>query len=261
MTRNGPDASPYFLECVDRAMKTLDCFTLESPELRLTDLSERLGLSKAQVLRIATTFESGGYLVRDPDTKRYRLGAHLFHLGTVALQQLDLRRAAYQHLRRLAAETKETAGLFVPDPLGPICIDVVQSPKAMRVYAQLGSQMPWNAGTSPKVILAYLPEAERESILARFPLKRYTPYTVTNLDELRAVLCQIRCDGYHIGDRDLDEDAMGIGAPIFDHSGHIAAAIGVAAPSVRLPESEIQRFVELVRAATRDISRELGYRG
>ncbi|MGH2559664.1 MAG: IclR family transcriptional regulator [Thermomicrobiales bacterium] len=240
-------------------MQVLDCFTLETPELRLTDLSERLRLSKAQVLRILSTLESGGYLTRDPVTKRYRLGVHLFHLGTVARQQMDIRRVAQPQLRWLLEETQETAALFVPDPLGPICVDVLQSPKAMRVFAQLGSRMPWNAGTSPKVILAHLPEEERERFLSQADLKRYTPYTVTDPDALREVLCQIRRDGYHIGDRDLDEGAMGIGAPIFDHAGRIAGAIGVAAPATRLPNHEVARFVDLVRTATSEISRQLGY--
>lgn len=255
-----PDRPKYHLECVERVMQVLDCFTLETPELRLTDLSARLGLSKAQVLRILTTLERGGYLSRDPDTKRYRLGLHPFHLGTVARQQMDLRRLAQPHLRWLLEETQETAALFVPDPLGPICVDVLQSPKAMRVYAQLGSRMPWNAGTSPKVILAYLPEEECERILAHAELRRYTPFTVTDPAALRAVLGQIRRDGYHIGDRDLDEGAMGIGAPIFDHAGRIAAAIGVAAPATRLPAAEVARFIDLVRTATAEISRQMGYR-
>jgi DNA-binding IclR family transcriptional regulator len=250
----------YHLEGVERVMQVLDCFTFDAPELRLTDLSERLGLSKAQVLRIVTTLEAGGYLTRDPDTKRYRLGVHLFHLGTVARLQMDLRRIAQPLLRWLLEETQETAALFVPDPLGPICVDVLQSPKAMRVFAQLGSRMPWNAGTSPKVILAYLPDEERERILAHAELKRYTPFTVTTVDALQEVLCRIRRDGYHIGNRDLDEGAMGIGAPIFDHAGRIAGAIAVAAPATRLPDHEVARFVDVVQTATAEISRQLGYR-
>ena len=63
-------SSPYFLEGVDRVMKVLDCFSLETPELRLTDLSERLGMPKTQVLRIVSTLEAGGYLSRDERTKR-----------------------------------------------------------------------------------------------------------------------------------------------------------------------------------------------
>ena len=258
--RRGEAAPPYFLESVGRAMKMLDCFTLEAPELRLTDLSERLGMSKAQVLRIATTLVSGGYLARDEVTKRYRLGMRLFHLGMLVRHQMDLRRIAQPYLGRLAEATKETAGLFVYDPTGPICIDVLQSPKAMRVYAQLGSRMPWNAGTSPKVILAFLPEEERERILARGNFERFTEFTVTDPNEIRKLLGDIRRSGYHVGVRDLDEDALGVSAPIFDDAGRIAGAIGVAAPAVRLPDADLGRFIDLVRGATCEISRQLGYR-
>jgi IclR family KDG regulon transcriptional repressor len=265
----GPETAPvrvefwgmaYFLEGVDRVVRLLDCFSDETPELRLTDLSERLGISKAQVLRIGSTLEAGGYLVRDAETKRYRLGVRLFHLGMIVRHQMDLRQIALPHLRCLAERTEETAALFVPDPLGPICLEVVQSRKAMRVFAQLGSRMPWNAGTSSKVILAHLPAAERERILARGSFKRYTEHTVTDPERIRALLEEIRRRGYHIAARDLDADAMGIGAPIFDDAGQIAGAIGVAAPAVRLPEADLERIIGLVREATAEISRQLGYR-
>lgn len=250
----------YFVEGADRVMKVLDCFTAETPELRLTDLSERLGISKASLLRIVSTLETGSYLTRDPETKRYRLGVRLFHLGMIVRHQMDLRAVAQPELQHLAAVTGETAALFVPDPLGPICIDVVQSSRAMRVYAQLGSRMPWNAGTSPKVILAYLPEEEQERILERGQFERFTEHTVTEPDRIREILREIRRRGYHVGVRDLDADALGIGAPIFDDTGHIAGAISVAAPVVRLPEAEIGPMVELVRKTTTEISRLLGCR-
>ncbi len=248
----------YFLEGVDRVMRVLDCFTFETPELRLTDLSELLGMSKTQVLRIVSTLESGGYLERDAETKRYRLGVRLFHLGMIVHHRMDLRELSLPHLRRLADVTEETAALFVPDPLGPICTAVVQSRKAMRVFAQLGARMPWNAGTSPKVILAYLPEAEREQILTLSEFKRYTDCTVTDPERLREILSEIRRVGYHVGVRDLDEDATGISAPIFDHGGQIAGAVGVAAPAFRLSEAELGRSISLVRAVTGAISRDLG---
>lgn len=259
-TRRAGGTTPYFLESVDRVMKVLDCFTVETPDLRLTDLSERLGMPKTQVLRIVSTLEGGGYLTRDERSKRYRLGVRLFHLGTVVREQLDIRRIAQPYLRRLVEATQETAALFVPDPLGPICIDVVQSPKAMRVYAQLGGRMPWNAGTSPKVILAYLPEAERERILARAGFQRFTDHTVTDPDRIRAILCEIRRLGYHVGVRDLDENALGVAAPILADRGQVAGAIGLAAPAVRLPDADRGRYIDLVRGATAEISRHLGHR-
>lgn len=251
----------YFLESVDRVMQVLDSFTPETPELRLTDISARVGISKATALRIVSTLEAGAYLARDPETKRYRLGVRLFHLGMLVRHQMDLRAIARPELHRLVEATGETAALFVPDPLGPICLDVVQSSKAMRVFAHPGTRMPWNAGTSSKVILAYLPVEEQEAILARDGFERFTEFTVTDPDRIRHILGDIRRQGYHVGVRDLDADALGVGAPIFDDAGQIAGAIGVAAPAVRLPEVEIAPMIDLVRGATAEISRLLGYAG
>ena len=252
--------SAYFLESVDRVMRLFACFTPETPELRLTDLSACLGVDKAQVLRIASTLESGGYLARDPESKRYRLGITLFQLGMTVQRQLDLRRVARPHLRRLVEETRETARLVVPDDAGPICVDVVESPRAIRVFAQLGMRLPWNAGTSPKVILAYLPEERRERILAAGGFRRYTSRTITDPDELRAEVLAIRERGYHVGVRDLDDDATGVSAPVFDHRGEIAGAINVAAPASRLADDEVDRFIALVRDAAAATSHQFGYR-
>lgn len=250
----------YFLESVDRAMKVLDCFTPETPELRLTDISNRLGATKSQILRVTSTLESGGYLVRDPDTKRFRLGVRLFHLGMIVYQQMDLRAITRSYLQRLVEETHETARLVVPTDDGPICIELVESPRSIRVYAQIGARMPWNAGTSPKVILAYLNEDDRERILAHTDFKRFTASTTTDSQALRAEVLAIRNQGFHIGVRDLDADATGISAPVFDGEGQIVGAINVSGPSSRLCGSEAERIVHLVSGAASDISMQLGHR-
>lgn len=249
----------YFVENVGRVMQVLDLFASDGGELRLTDLSERLGISKPQVLRIVSTLEQGGYLTRDPDTKRYRLGLRLFMLGMVVQQQMDLRRAAQPVLNRLALESEETVGLFVPEHLGPICVDVIDSPHGLRIFAQHGRRMPWNAGSSAKVILAFLPEDKREEVLAKTQFKKYTERTVTDPDALRDVLARIREDGYHFAEQDLDLGAGGIAAPVFDNSTSIVGAISVAAPVSRLFRRDIQQLVQLVVEACRETSVQLGY--
>lgn len=249
----------YFLESVDRVMKVLNAFTIETPELRLTDLSERLGIPKPQVLRIVSTLETGGYVARDPQTKRYRLGIQMFHLGMVVRQGLDLRRVAHPLLQQLVDETQETAGVFIYDPLGPMCIDFIDSPKGLRIFAQVGRRMPWNAGSSAKVILAFLPDEQREAILSRCDFKRYTRLTVTDPNDLREMLKEVRVLGYHINRGDLDVDAIGVAGPIFDHDGCIVGAISVSAPLSRASERELSRFARLVCETAREISRRLGY--
>jgi DNA-binding IclR family transcriptional regulator len=249
----------YYLESVGRAIQLLDCFTRDTPELRLTDLSNALEMSKAQVLRIASTLEASGYLVRDPQTKRYRLGIRLFQLGMLVQQQIDLRRIVHPYLERLVAQADESARLIVPYDDGPICLDLVESSQQTRVFAQLGQPMPWNAGTSPKLILAYLPEAEREQILGQDQFQRYTENTVTDPDTLRQEIAQIRQHGYHIGRRDLDKDATGISAPLFDHDGAIAGTINFSVPVSRISDERVEELLQLLLDAAREISLQLGY--
>ncbi len=222
--------SSYFLESVDRVLKVLDCFTPSAPELRLTDFSEALGVHKTQVLRILTTLETGGYVVRDAATKRYRLGLRLFELGMIVRQQMDLRRIAHPFLRDLVAATQETARLVIPDEDGPVCVDLVECSKGIRVYAQLGMRMPWNAGTSPKLLLAYLPDEQRERILARGGFQRFTERTITDPEALREEARTIQSRGYYVGVRDLDEEALGVSAPVFDSARRVVGAITVSRP-------------------------------
>ncbi len=258
MTRKR-DGETYWLEGVGRAMRVLECFADGNPELRLTDLSHRSGITKTQALRIASTLEAGGYLHRDPETKRYRLGITVFHLGTAVHNSMDLRHIAHPYLQRLVDATQETARLIVPHASGPVCIDVVESQKGIRVFAQLGAKMPWNAGTSPKLILAYLPEEEREHILTHRPFKRYTKRTIVDARELRREVLSIRGQDFYYCDGDLDEDAFGVSAPIFNHAGSIVGTVNVSGPSSRRSKAEVDQFIRLVRAAGAEISRELGH--
>jgi DNA-binding IclR family transcriptional regulator len=260
-TTEAPAGNKYFVEALDRGLKVLDAFGPDAPELRLTDISERVGISKSLAYRITSTLEASGYLARDPDTKRYRLGIRVFQLGIVAEHSIDVRRIAQPALRQLAAETRETVGLIVRDMQGPICVDVIESPQGLRVFAQVGRRMPWHAGSSGKVILAYLPLAEQERILEADRFEQFTPTTITDPNLLRETLEQIRRDGYYVGTHDLDEHALGVAAPIFDHENCICGAISVSAPAIRMSEpAEIRWLTERTLEATQVVSRQLGYR-
>jgi DNA-binding IclR family transcriptional regulator len=250
--------SPYFLESVARVMRVLDCFTLETPELRLVDLVGKLNMHKTQVLRIVSTLESGGYLIRDSDTKRYRLGLQLFHLGMVASHGINLREVVHPYLLHLVQVTEETARLVVVDQERPVCIDVVESPHGVRVYAQLGARMPWHAGSSGPLILAYLPEERREAILTTGGFERFNQHTITDPGALRQRVEAARRAGYLFSAGDLTTGARGVAAPLFNHRGEILGAITVAAPENRLTDDEVERFTRLVREAAASASEALG---
>src|SRR5215218_1771139 len=250
----------YIVEALERGLKVLDLFSEPgTPGLRLTDISDRLGISKSLALRITSTLEAGGYLTRDAETKRYRLGVRLYQLGLAAEQNLDLRRIAQPLLRRLAEETRETVSLIAVDNAGPLCIDVIESPQGLRVFAQVGRRMPWHAGSSGKVVLAFLSQREQERILAG-PFEKFTATTVTNPEQLRETLAEIRKNGFYVGMTDLDEHALGVAGPIFGHDGQVCGSVSVSAPTSRMSnQCEIDRMIVRVCETTAHISRQLGF--
>lgn len=251
-------ASPYQLESVERALRVLGCFSIETPELRLIDISRTLGISKVQALRLATTLESNGFLSRDPRTKYYRLGLRLFQLGMVAQQHSEVQWIAHPFLHELVDKTGETARLMVPHALGPTCIDLVESPKQRRVFGKLGGPHPWYAGASPMVLLAHQSAESIDDILAP-PLQSFTSNTVTDPDRIRDQLAAIRSQGFHISQSGIEANATGVGAPIFDRYGDILGAISVSGPTDRMSLTGMENIVNWVRAAAGDVSRSLGF--
>lgn len=252
-------SSAYQLESVERALRVLGCFSAQTPELRLTDIANMLEINKVQALRLASTLESQGFLIRDPRTKYYSLGLRLFQLGMVVQQQSELTRISHSYLHDLVAETGETARLMVPDPAGPTCLDLVESPRRFRVFGKLGGNYPWHAGTSTKLLLAYLPDEWRDRVLAE-PLAAFTPTTTVDPEILREQLADIRRRGHHISAGDIESGAIAIAAPIFGSGGDVLAAISVSGPTERLTGGEVERVLGLVLAAAGDISRALGHR-
>ncbi len=252
--------SQHQLESVARALRVLDSFTHETPEHRLTDLSELTGMSKTQVLRIASSLEAGGYLARDSDSKRYRLGVRLLQLGSVVRDHLDVRRLGHRYLETLVEQTHESARLVLADDPLPLCVDLLQSPHGVRLHARIGQRMPWHAGASGPAILAFLPEAERARILLREPLKKFTETTKTDAAELRETLEQIRLRGYYLNDDgNLMVDSRGVAAPFFDEDGNVLGAIGVGVPSSRWHPDSVPRHTAAVIEAAQGLSSELGY--
>jgi len=253
-----PTTSPYQLESVERALRVLGCFSSETPELRLVDISRILGISKVQALRLATTLESTGFLTRDTRTKYYRLGLRLFQLGMVAQQQSEVQWIAHPFLHELVMKTGETARLMVPHPLGPTCIDLVESPKQRRVFGKLGGPHVWYAGASPKVLLAYQDDMLIDEVLTQ-PLVAFTPNTITDPDVIRRQLERIRIEGVYVSRSGIESDASGVAAPIFDRNGDAVGAISVSGPTDRVEETGLDNVVSWVRAAAGDVSRSLGF--
>ena len=243
---------------VNRISDILNCFTREQPELNLTAISNRLGLPKSTVHRLLLALESQGFLMRAVNGRGFQLGYQLLHWGMVAQCALDLRNEALPFLRRLSESTGETAILSVRDGLQGVCLEMVASSQPVRLNMQAGQRLMLHAGASAKVLWAFLPDDEIQRILYAIELPPLQPGAITDRDRLCDELLATRQRGYAVSFEETDHGAMGIAAPIYDHTGRPVGGVGIAAPLARIPREDVSSVAPLVVEVARQLSIRLG---
>ncbi|HYX83953.1 MAG TPA: IclR family transcriptional regulator [Gaiellales bacterium] len=246
------------LQVLERTLAILALFTRERDEWTTTEASRESGLPIPTVHRIMATLSQHGFLVRDPITKRFRLGWAAVDLGERARAAVDLRRLAMPALARLAEATSETALLTAMNDRhdAAVCLERVESSLELRLSIKPGREVPLHAGASQKVLLAFLPLEEREAVLAR-PLAKLCRATITDSEFLRGHLDAIRNRGWAISFEENNIGAWGVALPILDANGASVASIGLAGPTARFRRHELATSVRELRLAALEITRAL----
>jgi DNA-binding IclR family transcriptional regulator len=246
------------IRAINRICDILNSFSEDDRALSLTEISRRIGLPKSTTYRFLEALESQGMLTREPQNQGFQLGYQLIRWGTLAQNGLDLRNLAIPILQELSTATGETAILSVRYGTVGIWLEVVESRQPVRLTRRVGQRLWLHAGASSKVLWAFLPEAEREQLFQEVELVPLRPSTITEPEAMRAELAAIRQRGYATSFEETDEGAMGIAAPVYNHTGQLVAGIGIAAPLSRVPPERIAPLAEQVLAAGRALSLQLG---
>lgn len=246
---------------VKRALDVLTLFGEDGkPTLGVTEIAERLSLSKAVVHRILTELRASGFVEIDPDTRRYFFGPQVLVLGLRYLDGLDARAVAHDAMVALAGETGETATFSVRTGFERVYIDQVTPDRDVKMVVQLGRRFPLHTGASSKAMLAWTPEAECEEYITQHELVALTPRSITDPGKLRQELVAIRKRGYATSLGERDSSAGSVAAPIFGYAGSLVGVISVSGPIERF-RAEMDQAAQVLLRATDAVSRRLGYRG
>lgn len=238
------------IQSLDRGLVLLEAFRAHAT-LSPAELSALLPVHRTSTSRLLRTLESHGFVARDPETGRYRLGPTVCELGGLALARLDVRAVARPLLEQLAAGTGETVQLLVRDGAGVVVVDGIESRQALKVGAVLGERRPLHATAAGKCFLAALPRAERQALLGDAALPRVTKQTIADPAVLEDELRRVRSQGYAVNDRESEPGARFVAAPITGADGEVVAALALGGPAGRLPlasMASLGRRVALVAA-------------
>jgi IclR family transcriptional regulator, pca regulon regulatory protein len=221
-------------QSLERGLAVLCTFSPDRPALGISDLARELGLTRSTTHRYVATLTSLGFLEQDASTRKYRLGPRVLDLGFSTLGSLELREIARPHLRTLTEATGHTSNLAIRDDTDVILIDRVRGRPGryhhLEFTLHVGSRLPAYCSATGKVLLAFLPRADLDSLLDRIELVQRGPRTLTDRGALLAELERVRHTGVAVNDEELESALRSIAAPVRSRSGEVVAAINVAIP-------------------------------
>jgi DNA-binding IclR family transcriptional regulator len=257
MAASGSKESPSI--SVERALSVLEAISLRAEGMSNAEISQRLKIPKSSASYILRALEHGGYVRRGRDDGRYHIGLAVVSLSHRALAGLDIRELALPVMRQLVETSGFTAHLGILDHGRAVYVEKVEAPGFVKMDTWLGRRVDVHSTSIGKALVAYLPDAEIQALVAERSLARYTPQTITTLPKLLRELEKIREQGYAL---DEEENSLGVrcvAAPVFSSEGRVEASLGVTGIVSQLERTAVPRIAELVKGAARKLSQQLGY--
>jgi DNA-binding IclR family transcriptional regulator len=250
----------YNIISVQRCLRLLSLFSEAPGGLSAAEVVKRSSLPVSTVHRFLANLETAGFLECNGGGK-YHLGISCFSIGHAALSQLDIRRLSLPYLRALNQHTRETIHLTVRQQLTAVYVEKLDSPEHLRIFSRIGASVPLYCTAVGKVLLAFMPQAELEQVLPQIEMRRLTPNTIANVQELEQHLHRVRKAGHAFDLEEHEPHIRCVAAPIWDHTGTVNASLSLTAPAVRMGIPRLRQLAPLIQEAGLRISRELGYQG
>ena len=247
------------IQSVLKALDVLDCLSSAERPLSAQEVAQRCLLSRPTAYRHLVTLLTRDYVTTFEDDRYYQIGPKVLGLSKSFLDRLDLPELAKADMRELSRVSQETVHLAVLDRTEILYVAKVDGPQAVRMYSAIGTRNPLYCTAMGKAILAFLPIEKRTKLLDQVALVPRTPNTITDPVALDQHLELVRGHGYAIDDVEFEEGIRCLGAPIFNHTGRVIAAISISGPAYRLSNSRLQELSGQVTETSEAISSKLGY--
>jgi DNA-binding IclR family transcriptional regulator len=244
---------------VERALAMLEAVARRTGGLTNAELSRKLQIPKSSASYLLRTLERHGYLRREAESGRYRLGVKVLALSEGVLSGLDIRQVALPILRRLVEHVHLTAHLAILDHGEAVYIEKVEAPGFIKMDTWVGRRMDVHTTGVGKALIAWLPPEEVAALARERGLRKRTPKTITVLSRLQKELEKVRQRGYAVDDEENNLGVRCVAAPIFNSEGGAEASLGVSGATNQLNPASVPKVAELVRDAAGHIAHQMGY--
>lgn len=242
----------------ERTMTILQLIANSDQGMTLQEIADKMGMAKSSAFVIVHTLLTLKYIrASEYNDKKYILGVETFSLGMKYVNDSSMTRLCTDFLPAIAEKYNKTAFLAVLNGTRVVYLYKYVAQNARLATCALGSSKEAYATSLGKAILAFLPEEEQKSVVESIEFKQLTEHTIATPDALMKELVQIRERGYSMEERELEKITCCYGAPIFDYTGKVVAAISLS-DFYNENQDDSNLIQDLVWVAG-EISRGLGY--
>jgi DNA-binding IclR family transcriptional regulator len=235
---------------LSRGLDILEVFAGGSPELTQTEISDRLGLPVPTVHRLVKLLTERGWLVRDPASRRLRLGLGAARL----LPAVRLPDLAREPLRAMAERTGETVNLAALDGGDVLYLVSETGSHLLTLRSHVGLRLPVHATALGKCLLAQLEDEDARAAAGEEPYEALTPKTATSWAELRPHLERVRREGVAYSREEYEVGLHSIAVPLAWVEGDGPVSVNVSLPSSRAGRDASAALVRDLRATAEAIT-------
>ncbi|MGB0085680.1 MAG: IclR family transcriptional regulator C-terminal domain-containing protein [Rhodomicrobiaceae bacterium] len=241
-----------FILGLKKGLAVIECFDDEHERLTSADVAVKTGLSRAAARRCLLTLHKLGYV--HYDGKLFMLAPRILRLGYAYILSASLPQLFQPFLEHLSEQIHESCSAAILEGDEIVYLARAATKRIMSTGLCIGTRLPSYCTSMGRVLLASLEPDQMTTRLGGMERRRLTPFTRTRLDDLVAILDEVRTDGYCVVDQELEVGLISISVPAFNNAGGIAAAMNVASSSSRVTaEQMVERFLP----ALLDIQKEL----
>lgn len=248
------------MQPIVRALAMLRYVAAAPAGVSLSDVSHHLDIPLASAHRTINVLEDEGFVARSTTNRRYFIGPMARELGDATYTRESPLVTTHEAVDRVARETGETVFLSAMVGRQVVCLALRESRHQLRLFVGVGQSMPFHASAAARVVLAWQDTRTVQDLLGNGPLRPFTADTDTSPEQVLTRLRTVRSQGFDTCERELDEDAWAVAAPVRSSTGDVVASVTLVAPSQRLgTERRRDAMTRTIMVAAHEMSADLGW--
>lgn len=246
-------------QSLKRGLQIIEVIAAIDGSATLAEVTRKTALPRSTAHHLLRSLVEFGYLIQDGATRTYTLASKLFRLTGHTWTKEQLAEIATPFLEELSRRAGEGSSLAVMRD-GIVTIVAKREPESpVRVAQEVGAARPIHCTAVGKILAAWLPENELDSIIHRIDFERMTARSITSAADFRLELARVRATGFAIDNEEHIKGVRCIARAVRDHSAEVCAALCVVGPKNHLVQRRMMKIKQVLTAVSNDLSVRLGH--